>query len=122
MNEVTKKRLEIARQEECWKTVEEFPEYEVSNKGVVRKWYLSYYRYPNPARVPNGSIKVTFIEDGKMNARMLGKVVYETFMGANTTDKDLVYIDGDKTNCKLENLATIDELVQAYNELLSINE
>lgn len=116
MNNITKQRLALAQGEEIWKTVEEFPDYEVSNFGKVRKWYLTYYRYPNPAKAPNGSLKISFIEDGGTHARMLGKVVYETFMGCQTNTHDINYLDGDKTNCALSNLVTTQELILAFQD------
>ena len=114
MATLLERKLELA-QEERWATVEEFKDYEVSTKGRVRKWYKSYYRYPTVARAKNGSLKVTFIEDKTTNARMLGKLVYETFLGVESNE-DIIYIDGDKTNCELINLATIEELVECYQE------
>lgn len=114
MATLLQRKLDLA-QEEVWATVEEFPDYEVSTRGRVRKWYKSYYRYPTVQKALNGSLKITFIESGKTNARMLGKLVYETFLGV-TSNEDIVYIDGDKTNCELINLAVIEELVECYKE------
>lgn len=109
-----KRKIELT-QEENWKTVEEFKDYEISTKGKVRKWFKGNYRYVTLAIAKNGSLKATFIEDGTINARMIGKMVYETFLGIATSE-NIIYLDGDKTNCELTNLATIEELIECYKD------
>ncbi len=109
--ELMKRKLELNKEEE-WKTVEEFGEYQVSSKGRVRKWFRGNWRYPTLPKASHGaSRKVTFIEDGVTYGRMLGKLVYETFLGVETK-QDIVYLDSDKENCSLENLVTLDELLE----------
>ncbi len=86
----------------------------MSSKGRVRKWFRGNWRYVTlPKATVGSSRKVTFIEDGVTHGRMLGKLVYETFLGIET-NQNIVYLDSDKENCSLINLATIDELVEAY--------
>lgn len=114
MATLIERKLQLG-QEEQWKTVKEFQDYEVSTFGRVRKWFKNYYRYPVIAPARNGSLKVTFIDERKTNSRMLGKLVYETFLEMESNE-DLIYLDGDKTNCALTNLATVEELVECYNE------
>ncbi len=111
---ITQRKLDLVNgNEERWATVSEFPDYEVSTKGRVRKWFNSYYRYPTIALAKNDSLKVTFIENKTTYARMLGKLVYETFLGVDSNE-EIIYLDGDKTNCCLENLATVRELIDTY--------
>lgn len=119
------KKLELIKDGEQWVTVEEFPRYEVSTHGRVRKWMgQDKYRYPSKIKMQNGFYKISFVdEDTKIHGRMLGKLVYETFLGVKT-NRNLVHLDGDAKNCALINLATIEELVEAYKEKLNeiINE
>ena len=115
MATLLERKLKLVHEGEQWAKVEEFPDYEVSTRGRVRKWYKHYYRYPTVSKAKNGSLKITFIENKTTNARMVGKLVYETFLGV-ASNEDLVYLDGDKTNCELINMATVEELVECYKE------
>lgn len=116
--ELMKRKLELNKEEE-WKTVEEFKEYQVSSLGRVRKWFRGNWRYVTLPKASKGaSRKVTFIEDGVTYGRMLGKLVYETFIGVET-NQNIVYLDGNKENCSLINLATVDELIKCYEDKMN---
>lgn len=116
--ELMKRKLELNKEEE-WKTVEEFGEYQVSSMGRVRKWFRGNWRYVTlPKATVGSSRKVTFIEDGVTYGRMLGKLVYETFIGVET-NQNIVYLDGNKENCSLINLATVDELIKCYEDKMN---
>lgn len=118
--DILERKKELTSNGECWATVQEFPQYEISTQGRVRKWMANEtYRYPTLVKIHNGQYKVSFIdEETKIHGRMIAKLVYETFLGIET-NKDIVYLDGDTKNCSLMNLATIGELVESYKEKIN---
>jgi hypothetical protein len=85
-----------------WKTVVDFPAYEVSNEGLVRS-KLSGLRI---AAVRNyGFQRVRLIRDGKAHDRRVGVVVLEAFVGRRPSLRyRCVFLDGDKTNMRVKNL------------------
>lgn len=61
-----------------------------------------------------GGLKINYYDvDGKQYTKQLHLLMYETFKGAN--DSDIVFLDGNKKNCRIENLMTVNELVEYYN-------
>lgn len=61
-----------------------------------------------------GAKKFTVLKtDGKNGTLMLHNVVYETFRGK--FEGELKFIDGNRKNCKLNNLITDKELLDFYN-------
>ena len=64
----------------------------------------------------NGHMKVCMQDDtGKFTTRLVHTLVYEAFKGENYSV--LALLDGDKSNCKLENIMSIEELVEFYNQV-----
>lgn len=58
--------------------------------------------------------KVNISINGKGTSKQLANLVYRTFRG--DYEGDLFYIDGDKFNCNLDNLITVNELLDFYRE------
>ena len=65
-------------------------------------------------RGANGYKKVNMQDDsGKFTSKLLHSLVYEAFKGDNYSV--LAFLDGDKGNCRLDNLMSLEELVTYYN-------
>lgn len=85
-----------------WKTIVDFPAYEVSNEGLVRS-KLSGLRI---AAVRNyGFQRVRLIRDGRQHDRRINVIVLEAFVGRRPSLRyRCKFVDGDKTNSKVSNL------------------
>ena len=96
--------------EEEWKVNPNYPHLEISNLGVVRN------RYPNRPIAnlykqirDDGTIVIT--SDGRADRVYripLARIVAATFILTTPTDllsHEIVYLDGDKANCRADNLA-----------------
>ncbi len=112
---------QVDSEKEEWKKVQGFEDYDVSTHGRVRKWVQfkgrdGKFRYPSFSISSNGSLKVGLVTTGRQtHGRQLAKLVYETFLGVELKE-DLIFLDGDKTNCSLENLWTGQELVKTIKD------
>lgn len=66
-------------------------------------------------RGANGYKKVNLQDDtGKFTSKLLHTIVYESFKGENYST--LALLDGDKNNCRLDNIISLEELIDYYNK------
>lgn len=85
--------------QESWKVVDGFSNYEVSTLGRVRKGALILKQHIVSA---SGCCAVNMrTTDGRLTAKGVARLVLTTFVGPG---KHVYYKDGDYTNCKLSNL------------------
>lgn len=84
---------------EEWRLIAEFPSYEVSNLGRVRRGqYILRGTW-------SGYLRVTLYEQGRRCTAQVHVLVAKTFLGPKPSDKHLVaHIDGDSENNKVDNL------------------
>jgi hypothetical protein len=90
---------------EVWKTIEEFPGYEVSNLGRVRnrgtmrvrkfRWREDQQRLSLELRIPG---------DRRLKDITVQILVYETFVGPLNKGEYVRFKDGDPKNCAVSNL------------------
>lgn len=84
-----------------WKRVEEAPDYEVSDAGVVRN--TSTGKMLTPWRNKHGGyLTVRLYRDRKQLDRLVHRLVAAAFIPC--TEREIHHIDGDKTNNKVSNL------------------
>jgi hypothetical protein len=112
---------------EIWKEIEDYPGYEVSNLGNVRRWH----RWPNK----DGVITFTMLKPNKLNKRnyylirvskdsepkamLLHRVVAKAFIPNPNNLPIVMHLDDNGFNNKVENLkwGTISENTQdAFNK------
>lgn len=92
---------------EQWRTIEDFPNYEVSSEGRIRNADTGYILscFPNG----RGIYQVVMQRDGRNNARAVHKLVANAFVETEYRDyrgdEVPIHIDGDRTNNSAENLA-----------------
>ena len=85
--------------QELWKVVDGFSNYEVSTLGRVRKGSMTLKQHIVSA---SGCCAVNMrTTDGRLTAKGVARLVLTTFVGPG---KHVYYKDGDYTNCKLSNL------------------
>jgi hypothetical protein len=92
-----------------WRTVAEFPDYEVSNYGQVRNTvarpgtFIGRLIKPRPRKLGHSAACLT--QGGKSNFREIHRLVAFAFIGEPPTPKHQVaHKDGDATNNYVENL------------------
>lgn len=88
--------IEMAR----WKQIPSFPEYMVSDCGMVRR----NNRLLSHRENANGYLRVQMQRNGKSTARTIHSLVAEAFIGERPEGFHVCHIDGDKTNNSVENL------------------
>lgn len=90
-----------------------------NGKPMTLKWNTSRSKYPSGARY-----EVRLVVDGVRKSYILSRLMYELFVGFDSSDRDLcvVHIDGDKRNIHLNNLALKHrrELIQGENSHMAI--
>lgn len=91
--------------EECWGTLEEFPNYSVSDKGNVRNESKGTLLHPN--YVQDLTPTVSLYRDGKQHRRAVANLVAITFLPTPEREdfNTIIYLDGDRTNTSVTNLA-----------------
>lgn len=95
---------------EAWKTIETYPDYEVSSMGRVRRQVHSPHATrqigdtlrPCPNR--KGYLRVCLRRNGEQNAIEVHALVATAFIGQRQDGMQVNHIDGCKTNNRLENL------------------
>jgi len=90
--------------QELWHELEEFPDYAVSNLGVVGNMKSGMTRKPSINQ--QGIVKMSLYKNGKeLHTRSVAVLVAEAFVEGQT---DLfntpIHLDGDKMNCRADNL------------------
>jgi len=89
---------------EIWSQIRDFPEYEVSNTGIVRR--VDNGQIIHTTVVSDGSIGVKLSRDGKQHQHLVRRLVADAFVIRENYHCDsVIHRDGDKTNCNRENLA-----------------
>ena len=88
---------------EIWKVIEDFPNYEVSNKGQVRNKITGLILKPTLDKT-TGYLKVNLQKNNKGNTRTMHRLVAEAFLNKPDNCNDVNHIDGKKLNNKSINL------------------
>lgn len=92
-------------EQEIWKTVDEFPNYEVSNKGRIV--HASTERIKQTSINAQGIVMIAFFEGGRQNVRSLPLVVANHFLSRDDVPEIFntpIHLNGDKTDCRVSNL------------------
>ena len=88
--------------EETWKPIKEFVDYEVSNKGKIRRIIDKKYKKQTPNK--KGYKRVFFFIGGKTYTRYVHRLVAQTFLLNIENKKTVNHKDGDKSNNCIDNL------------------
>lgn len=96
----------MIKEKEQWKPIPDFPDYEVSNMGLVRSWKnrLCVPRILKPGTHPGGYRTVLLRRNGRSHGFPIGRLVLLAFHGPCPTDYEMCHNDGDPTNDHLDNL------------------
>lgn len=100
---------------EEWKTIEDYPNYMVSNMGRVKS--LNYHRTGverilKDDKKRNGYLYVVLSKNGKNKKYYIHRLVAQAFLDNPNNFLEVNHIDEDKTNNKIENIEYCD---RSYN-------
>ena len=88
---------------EIWASVKEYPNYEVSNLGNVRRFDTG--QLIRPFTLPDGSLGIKLSKEGRQYQLLVRRLVAEAFvLPDNRFCDSVLHRDGDKMNCFRENL------------------
>ena len=87
---------------EIWKTIEEFDNYEVSNLGRVRN--IQTGRVLKPILISTGYYQVGLFKQNKCYRKLIHRLVAEAFLENSDNLPQINHIDEDKTNNVVSNL------------------
>lgn len=88
--------------EEYWIDIEEFPNYEISNKARIRKKDTKKVRKISVGK--RGYPVISLKKEGKLYLRTLHILFARAFIPNPENKPQVNHIDGDKCNCSLTNL------------------
>lgn len=88
--------------EELWKSIDGFPNYEVSNQGRVRNKKTGKILKPDACR--DGYLRVTLYGDKGPKHFFIHVLVAKMFIGDKPAGLEVDHLNGDKSNNRVENL------------------
>jgi len=90
---------------EEWKTIKDFPDYEVSDWGRVRSLKFGKEKILKPGKDNGGYLRINLCKNGKQYTKKVHRLVLETFNPIENMDKlQANHIDGNKENNYIGNL------------------
>lgn len=95
--------------EEIFKTIEDYPSYEVSNLGRIKSLKSNNIRYLKPSLDFDGYRRVTLSDHGKQATKKVHQLIAIAFLNHKTCGSKLIvdHIDNDKLNNRVDNLQII---------------
>lgn len=99
---VAKVESNEAVNKELWRIIEEFPEFEISTKANIRNIKTQKLRKTPISK--RGYPVCSFMKNGKLYLRTLHTLYAKAFIPNPNNYNQINHIDGDKTNCCIENL------------------
>ncbi len=105
----------VTGREEIWKSISDYPGYEVSNQGRVRSFWKRQGRKPcclsnKPQRIlrprpdNDGYLGLSLCRNGKKYTFTIHKIVLRAFVGLCPPGMEACHADGKRLNNYLENL------------------
>lgn len=90
--------------EERWKFIENYPDYEVSDKGKVRSYKRGWLHFLKLIKDQGGYFHVTLYNDKSYKTFRIHRLVLEAFIGYASNNYEANHKDGDKENNNFTNL------------------
>lgn len=101
-------RLKGSVMQEEWKTIKDYPYYDVSNYGRIRSWRIwhgtTLPRYLKPGIVTGGYLAVALTGNKKIKHLLVHSLVLTAFKGNRPDGMDCCHNDGNPRNNRLDNL------------------
>jgi len=97
---------------EIWKDIEDYPDYQVSNFGRIKS-FIKYRgtdeRILRQCKDSGKYFIVVLYKNGKEKTKQVHRLVFETFIGKLEKGYNIHHIDEDKENNNLDNLKLMSE-------------
>jgi hypothetical protein len=90
---------------EVWRTISNYPRYEISNHGRVRSSHRGQIKFLKPWRHEFGYSKVHLFNVDGGKKRYIHQLVLEAFVGEREPGQEVRHLDGNPANNRIENLA-----------------
>lgn len=93
-----------------WRSVREFPDYEISDEGGLRRVTPSRGTQVGRVRKPqflNGYVAYWLKRDGHVLARYAHRMVADAFLGPIPRGMQVNHKNGDRSDCRLDNLEIV---------------
>ena len=87
-----------------WRSIPDFPDYEVSNTGLVRSYKRGGPHILKPGKHPSGYHQVGLRRNDKTHIFPIGHLVLFTFQGPCPIGCEMCHNDGNPTNDHIDNL------------------
>jgi len=97
-------------EKEVWKTIKDYPEYEISNWGNIRSWKNGVYgirsrpKRLKPAKDLHGYFRAAISKNNKSHTKKLHRLVLGAFVGPCPDGMEACHNDGNPGNNNVENL------------------
>lgn len=92
---------------ETWKTIQEFPDYEISNMGRVKSYRTKNPKILKPSPNHGGYFQVILSKKGGLYTRRIHQLVLVAFRGKPPIGMESHHVDGNRRNNQLNNLIYI---------------
>ena len=89
---------------EKWKTIKDYPDYEVSDQGQIRSWKRKKLRILRPCLDTYKYLTISLYKNGTQNNTYVHSLVLETFISSRPKKMEACHNDGNKSNNYLNNL------------------
>lgn len=104
-----------------FKQVNLYNEFYINSKGELYRIFTNYkgikiLKSISISKTKEGNLKANFTVNNKNTSLLISVIVYETFKNKLSINDSLCFIDGNKLNCKLDNLITQHELLKFYRD------
>lgn len=95
--------------------VKDMPGIYIGDKGRVYKEAKEGYKLVKQyVEKRYGFMRFNYYNKGKASTQLTHTLVWDAFGNRHT--KQIVFLDGDKKNCRIDNLIAIEDLVDFYNK------
>lgn len=87
---------------EQWRILPDYPLYSISNRGVIVNNDTGFA--VKLVALKSGSIQVGVSRNGVKKSFLVHRLVARVFLAGYSVDQQIEFIDGNKKNCRVENL------------------